>query len=151
MRPAVSARTGVPPHAPTLTRPFNLHMKKTHTRDRVVGKDRRRQQRFLLVLPVRLTVIDERRHATVQLRTRDLSSVGAFLESGNSYREGTKVEVEFLLTVRNLLDVIRANTGAEVRVSGKVIRLAEEGFAVAFSKGFRIRPAAERFEERSGK
>ena len=109
--------------------------------------EKRKQQRFPLVVPATLTVSDAKKSEVFQLRTCNLSSAGAFLESGDSVREGTRVEIELFLTVKSLLEVISADTGARVRVRGHVIRIAREGFAVEFSKGFRIRPMGRQVKE----
>jgi len=106
----------------------------------VPDKERRKQRRFPLAVPANLTASDAKKSVVLELRTRDVSSAGAFLESGESVCEGTRVEIVLFLTVKSLLKVIRADTGAKVRVRGHVIRSTGDGFAVEFSKGFRIRP-----------
>ena len=102
--------------------------------------ERRKQRRFPLVVPANVTASDAKSSVVLQLQTRDVSSAGAFLESGESVREGTRVEIVLYLTMKSLLKVISADTGARVRVRGYVIRSGEDGFAVEFLKGFRIRP-----------
>ena len=108
--------------------------------------EQRKQERFPLAVPANLTVTEGRKSVTLQLQTRDISSSGAFLETQALVRAGTRVKVELFLNVKTLLELIRANTGARVRVGGRVVRSTEEGLAVEFARGFGIRPMGEPLE-----
>lgn len=107
------------------------------------GREKRKQDRFPLVVPVKLTMRNGNGPAVLQMRTRDISSAGAFLEGHGSIYVGALVRVELLLTVQGLLDVIQADSGARVQVTGRVIRSTKDGFAVEFSRRYKIQPMKE--------
>lgn len=108
--------------------------------------ERRKQERFPLALPAVVAANGFKGGEALKLRTRDLSSAGAFLESSDLIPEGTEVRIELLLSVKSLLEVIGAETGASVHLRGRVVRIACGGFAVEFARGFRIRPARRKVE-----
>lgn len=102
--------------------------------------ERRQQQRFPLILPARLTTSRDRRPLVRDLRTRDVSSAGVFLETRDAFCVGSKVRVELFLSVNNVLEIIRTDDGARIAVRGRVIRSTHDGIAVQFSNGFSMRP-----------
>ena len=106
----------------------------------VPATERRQQQRFPLTLPARVTISRDKAPLVRELQTRDVSSAGAFLETHDAVCVGTTVKVELYLSVKNLLEIIRTDTGARIAVHGRVIRSTEDGIAVEFSKSFSIRP-----------
>lgn len=108
--------------------------------------ERRQQQRFPLVLPARLTTGPGRTSRVCDLRTRDVSSAGAFLETRDPLCVGTNVRVELFLPCKNVVEVIRTDSGARIAVQGRIIRSTQEGIGVEFSKGFSIRPMGRKMQ-----
>lgn len=108
--------------------------------------ERRKQHRYPIAVPANVTMGHGKESRILELQTRDVSSAGAFLETLESIYVGSGVRVELFIEPKSLLEIIRADAGALIRVSGRVTRSTPEGVAVQFSKGFKIRPMNERVQ-----
>lgn len=104
------------------------------------GTERRRERRYSISVPAELKVGSGKESKVLELRTRDVSSAGAFLDTPELIDVGTAVRVELFISAMSLLEIIKATSGARIRVTGRIVRCTPEGVAVEFAKGFRIRP-----------
>lgn len=109
-------------------------------------EDRRTQHRYPIAVPANLSMGRGKGARQFELRTRDVSSAGAFLETLEPFYVGSGVQVELFISPKSLLQMIKADVGARIRVSGHVVRCTPEGVAVQFAKGFTIRPMKDQLE-----
>lgn len=99
------------------------------------GIDKRDVERFRLSLQARLTMLgglDDRPVSSVSMRTKNISSSGAFFVTDVPFGIGTLVDVDLSLPL--------AASKSKVQVKGKVIRRDPGGMAVRFSKQYQIKP-----------
>jgi hypothetical protein len=106
-------------------------------------EDRRRLQRFDLQAPTRIEVQqDGGRHGVLNFLTKDISSMGAYIETAQPLPEGAPVRLELTLSMELLYRIVGKGAGAKVKVRGKVIRAEEGGMAIKFDRRFKIVAAA---------
>ena len=82
----------------------------------MTNNEKRRARRFELALPV--TLIQRNNLTPLEVRTRDISSSGIFLEFSETMRPGAKVE--FVIT---LPSQITLTTPVRLRCLGRVVRV----------------------------
>jgi hypothetical protein len=100
--------------------------------------NRRHMERFDLQAPMKIEVRKRAgRREVLTCVTRDISSMGAFVETDRPLPEGVPLRLELLLTL-DMLERIVGNAGARVKVRGKVLRTEEGGMAIQFERGFKI-------------
>jgi len=100
--------------------------------------EKRKVERFDLLVETHLQVQDEGiLDRTQQLITRDISSDGVFLTTNNPLPIGTKVGLNFLLSLHELNGNLK-NKVVNISTSGWVIRTDEQGFAVQFDKQHKV-------------
>ena len=105
--------------------------------------NRRKLERFDLQLQALVsTDKGECDPETMRLFTTNISSSGAFLRSDHPIPVGTKVKLEFVLTLDELKKVKGKRTLIEV--SGEVIRNGSQGMAVCFSEDCKISSITEK-------
>jgi hypothetical protein len=103
------------------------------------GEDRRRLQRFDLQASTLIEVQQEGgRHGVLSFITRDISSMGAFIETAQPLPEGAPVRLELMLPLDLPKRVVGEESRAKVKVRGKVIRAEEDGMAIQFDRKFKI-------------
>ena len=99
--------------------------------------ERRKIERFDLRAPAKLEVESKRPDRNVlRLTTRDISSNGAFLYTNQPLPLGSPVRLEFLLSIDFLHRVVGEGRTTRVKVRGNVVRLDEDGIAVAFDSKY---------------
>jgi hypothetical protein len=103
------------------------------------AEDRRRLQRFDLQASTQIEVQQEDGHRGVlSFTTRDISSMGAFIETARPLPEGAPVRLELMLPLDVLMRIVGKDARARIKVRGKVIRVEEGGMAIRFDRKFKI-------------
>lgn len=74
--------------------------------------------------------------AVLQLQTENICAGGAYLKSGNPLPKGTKVDIQLLMPLGELMNMPGKETC--VKVAGTIIRSSEDGIAIVFEEGFQI-------------
>jgi DNA-binding NarL/FixJ family response regulator len=98
-------------------------------------KQKRRMDRFALELPSLILAGDKKgRQNFLQLRTDNICAGGAYFKTENPLPAGAKVKLEIGLEDANK----PKQKNVIVRVCGTVIRVDDEGMAVAFEKQYRM-------------
>ena len=96
-------------------------------------------QRFDLQASTRIEVQQEDgRRGVISFMTRDISSMGAFIETAQPLPEGAPVRLELMLPLDLLQRIVGKDARAKVKVRGKVIRAEEGGMAIQFDRRFKI-------------
>ena len=102
-------------------------------------EERRKLERFDLKAPTKIEVpIEDGRKDVISLVTRDVSCMGAYLQTTQPLSEGLTVKLELLLSLDQLRKLSGAAGNARIKVRGKVIRSDPEGMAIAFDTRFHI-------------
>lgn len=100
-------------------------------------KDRRKLVRFNLELPAEITVkTTEQVVRVLHLRTRDISSGGAFFYGVSPLPEGTPVKADLTLSADRLKRLM--GTQAHVEISGIVRRSEPSGMAICFNEDYHM-------------
>lgn len=100
--------------------------------------EKRKVERFDLQVEAELHVQDEGIMDRPQrLLTRDISSDGVFLTTNNPLPIGTRVDMNFFLSLNKLNSNLK-DKSVNISTSGKVIRADREGFAVQFDKMHKV-------------
>ena len=99
-------------------------------------EDRRQFERFNLTLPARMETIISNKKQVFQLKTRDISASGAFIDTTEKFSEGTRFKMNFTIPS----DKIKALTGAMslIECEGCIVRTAPPGIAICFDKECQI-------------
>ena len=95
--------------------------------------EKRALQRFTIELPVHVFPSMNGGHNVV-LKSIDICSLGAFIETPDPFPVGTRLEMDVFLL---------SNSGAEddiIRTNGEVIRTGPTGMAVRFDEKYQILP-----------
>ena len=104
-------------------------------------EERRRDERFELIRPARMEVIDlkgEGAHEMISVLTRDISSGGAFFSTLQPLSRGTRVKIALVLDLEKLER--KSGEYAYVTVEGTVLRAESSGMAVRFDEDYTNRP-----------
>jgi hypothetical protein len=103
------------------------------------AEDRRRLQRFDLQASTQIEVQQEDgQRGVLSFTTRDISSMGAFIETARPLPNGAPVRLELVLPLEMLMRVVGKDGRARIKVRGKVIRVEEGGMAIQFDRKFKI-------------
>ena len=99
-------------------------------------KDRRKYERFSLIVPARLEVITSGKKQVFDLQSRNISAAGAFFDIDVPIPEGSYVKVDLTVASQRLKEL----TGAQslIKVEGTVVRSTPTGVAVCFDGGCQI-------------
>lgn len=100
--------------------------------------DRRKQERFDLEIPVSLQITDAKEKEVLSLTSKNVCSGGAFLNTNCPLAIGTSAQVDLTIPLPHL-EGIKSNK-VLITVGGESIRIAEDGMALRFEKGFEILP-----------
>jgi len=102
-------------------------------------EERRRLERFDLQAPTRIVIrMDSGRRGVLSLMTRNVSSMGAFVNTAQPLPEGMPVKLELLLSAGLLKRLLGEGEKARIRVRGKVIRSDREGMAIEFDTRYKF-------------
>lgn len=100
-------------------------------------KDRRKLERFNLKLRGEITAeTADQMKRVFRLRTRDISSGGAFFYGVDPLPEGTPVQINLILSIDKLKKLMGAQ--ARVEISGIVKRSEPSGMAICFHKDYQM-------------
>jgi len=93
-------------------------------------KERRKYERFQLVLPAKMEEITGGKRKIFNLQTKNISAAGAFLSTKEQFPEGTRCQLELTITSERIKEL----TGAQsyIEVEGVVVRSAPDGVAIYF-------------------
>jgi hypothetical protein len=102
--------------------------------------EKRRQERFDLVMPAAIELINEAHdERVINLLTTNICSGGAYFHTTQPLPEGTKVKLDLVLPLENLMKKIKKeDKKAFIKVTGKVLRTESEGMAICFDKDYQI-------------
>ncbi len=103
---------------------------------------RRGVERFELELPARMAVLSETGDrpslCPVTLKTKNISSSGAFFATDQLLGSGTLLDIDLTLPFSRKENGIEKKS--TVRVKGEVVRVVPGGLAVRFARQYRITP-----------
>ena len=91
--------------------------------------ERRKLERFDLMLPAKIEGLDLRKGVHNNVLTRNISAGGAFLETTKYLPENSRIKVDLVVP-----------TGVLVKVTGAVLRSEPTGFAVCFDDEYKLIP-----------
>jgi hypothetical protein len=99
-------------------------------------KERRLFERFSLALLARMEPITSGRKEVFELKTRDISSSGAFLYTQNPFPEGTRFKLDMTVPSKKIKEL----TGVETMIEceGTIVRSTSDGAAICFDKECQI-------------
>ena len=101
--------------------------------------DKRTFERFDLQVPVKVGIRGtDHESVEVSLLTRDICAGGAYMETKTPLPEGTKVKVDFVLSIEKLKEMLDSH--CRVIVEGEVIRAEGKGIAIRFEDDYQIMP-----------
>lgn len=101
--------------------------------------ERRRLERFPLATPAQVIVesgFGEGAH--VSLKTKNVSSAGAYLYCTQPFLEGAQVKMEMLICLDTLGRRANGKERAKIKVRGKIIRVEDGGIAIRFESKYKI-------------
>ena len=109
--------------------------------------DMRSVERFAFEVPARVRRVPSQSEpetdiAEMDLLTRDISSGGAFIKSGQPVQVGTEITVNLVLPLDKFKALENADN-VQINVSGRVIRAESGGFGVCFGDNYEIKPYSE--------
>jgi hypothetical protein len=102
-------------------------------------EDLRYFKRFNLRLPAKIELITaegKNNNKLKSLKTRDISSRGAFFPTKYPFSEGTDVKIDLNLMIKELIK--RNRKHAQIKVNGTVIRQELDGMAIIFRNDYVI-------------
>lgn len=102
-------------------------------------KEKRKYERYDLQLPSNIYTQYKGQKNHIQSKTCNISSGGAFFFTKTPLEEGTKVEVELLLPIKNIHPGNDYSVSI-VKASGAVVRAELKGMAVCFDATYTIKP-----------
>jgi hypothetical protein len=100
-------------------------------------EERRKLERFRLQLPAKLVSFSNYQEV-LKLRTRDISSDGAFLITDISVPEGCPITLELLLPAEQFRQLFNKKRNVSLKIRGRVIRKEASGLAIQFEKKYEI-------------
>ena len=104
--------------------------------------ERRKQERYLLNVPIRITQIDNNSTATFEASSRDISSKGVFIKTKDiKFESNQKVHLALTLTIEKLKELFDYPNTVTLEVDGSVVRSLQDGIVVAFGDSYSIVPA----------
>jgi hypothetical protein len=113
-------------------------------------EDRRKLERFELRFPALVVVESQNGEEVVRdLTTKDVSADGAYLLSSSLLPEGALVRMEFMLAMNSISKSAKENGRARVRVTGRVIRVDDNGIAIRFGNRYKITTAGSGYRANS--
>ena len=99
-------------------------------------EEQRQFERFPLTLPARMETITEGKKQIFELKTRDISSSGAFLYTPDPFPEGTRFKMDLTVSSKKIKEL----TGVQslIECEGNIIRSTPAGVAICFDKECQI-------------
>lgn len=100
---------------------------------------KREMERFSLELPAKISVVGGKEESSsLEATTTDISAGGAFFHTDCPFPVGTEMHFDLVLS----LDELKKLEGkrASIKLKGAVVRVSEEGMAIAFNEKYEIAP-----------
>lgn len=93
-------------------------------------RERRKYERFQLVLPAKMEKITGGKRKIFNLQTQNICAAGAFLSTKEQFPEGTKCHLELTIPSERIKEL----TGSQsyIEVEGVVVRSTPDGVAICF-------------------
>jgi hypothetical protein len=104
-------------------------------------EDKRVYERFDLEVPARIGIAGSDQASELSLRTSNICAGGAFFISTEPLPEGTRVKMDFVLSIEKLKEML--NSHCRIKVEGEVVRNETAGIAVRFDEDYEIIPVKE--------
>lgn len=101
-------------------------------------EDKRNFERFDLEVPARIGLgksVDEKE---ISLITSNICAGGAFLLTKDPIPTGTKVRMDFVLSIQKLKELL--DSECRIQIEGEVVRTEEGGIAIRFDDDYQIIP-----------
>ena len=112
-------------------------------------KERRKLERFILKIPAEIIAeTTDQMRRVLHLRTRDISSDGAFFYGEYPLPKGTPVKLALTLSAERLKRLVGAQ--AHVKISGIVKRSEPSGMAIRFNKDYHMMTAKDERKDHKG-
>lgn len=103
---------------------------------------KRKMDRYHLKVPARITVRDKSaatlNEPVFYLTTSNVCAGGAYFKTGRRLQMGTKLDIDMHLTINFPTKTFRKLSC--VHVTGRIIRVEDDGMAVQFNKSYRFLP-----------
>ena len=98
--------------------------------------ERRKIKRYELNIPTIIEVCKENNYVLFDIKTSNISAIGAFFHTKNAFSTGDRVK----LTLKIHSSKLKELTGAQgfVKIKGRVIRSDHKGMAVHFDKQYQL-------------
>jgi hypothetical protein len=108
-------------------------------------KEHRKSGRFTLKLPAKIEMeISGQENRIFDLHTSNICVGGAFFPTTQPITEGARVKIDLLLSFNNklktILDKLKLDDQAHIKVKGTVVRSESVGMAVRFDEDYQIIP-----------
>ena len=93
-------------------------------------RERRKYERFPLVLPAKMEKITGGKRKIFNLQTKDISAAGAFFSTTEQFPEGTRCQLKMTIPSKRIKEL----TGSQsyIEVEGVVVRSTDDGVAICF-------------------
>ena len=93
-------------------------------------RERRKYERFELVLPAKMEKFTTGKRKIFNLRTKNISAAGTFLSTTEQFPEGTRCHLELSIPSKRIKEL----TGSQsyIKVEGVVVRSTLDGVGVCF-------------------
>lgn len=93
-------------------------------------KERRKYERFQLVLPAKMEKITGRKRKIFNLQTKNISAAGVFLNTKEQFPLGTRCQLEMIVPSKRIKEL----TGSQgcIKIEGIVVRSTSDGVAICF-------------------
>ncbi len=95
-------------------------------------KERRKYERLILPLPVRLEPITTGKKRVLDLATRDISASGTFINTLTSFQEGTKFILDFTIPSDNIKEF--KDIKSLKSCTGSIVHSTSKGIAIHFDR-----------------
>ena len=106
--------------------------------------DRRRNERYSLDVPIKITRYDDGALSTYEGFSKDISSKSVFiLTNGFKFESMQAVHLELTLTIEKLKELFGYSNTVTLQVDGSVVRASEHGIVVQFGNRYSIVPATQ--------
>jgi hypothetical protein len=98
--------------------------------------EQRQFERFTITLPARMETVTSGKKQVFELKTRDISAAGAFINTNEKFFKGTRFKMDFTVPSNRIKEL----TGARslIECEGNIVRSAPEGVAICFDKECQI-------------
>ena len=99
-------------------------------------KERRQFERFEIALPARMETMTTGKKQVFEIKTKDISASGAFIDAKSPFSKGTRFKLNLTAQSKKIKEL----TGAQsfIECEGLIIRSTPQGMAICFDKECQI-------------